>query len=201
LVQQHSNTTICIISASSESEHIQLGVRRKKAGLQLDIFDNGIGVPKSEQSKIFQAFYQVDNPERYYKKGIGLGLSIVKRTVEFMKGQLTFRSKFGKGCHFSIYFSVTQPKNEVPVKETVGNLEETPFHLKANILIVEDDEWVVETLVALFKQWGLETQTAYDIETALQTLTQFTPDLILFDYQLRHNQTGLEMLEQVQQHL
>lgn len=196
-----SNLISNAIKYMNRSGKIVLGVRRKKNGLQLDILDNGIGVPDSEQHKIFQAFYQVNNPERHYKKGIGLGLSIVKRTVELMNGHLKFRSTWGKGCHFSIYFAVPEIKSDLSMKETSFDLEETPFHLKANILIVEDDERVVEALVALFENWGLQTQTAYDVETALQTLTHFTPDLILFDYQLRHDQTGLEMLESVQQQL
>jgi len=196
-----SNLVSNAIKYMNRSGKIVLGVRRKKNGLQIDVLDNGIGVPDSEQSKIFQAFYQVNNPERHYKKGIGLGLSIVKRTVELMNGHLKFRSTWGKGCCFSIYFAVPEINGDLSIKKMSCDLEETPFHLKANILIVEDDERVVEALVALFENWGLQTQTAYDIETALQTLTHFTPDLILFDYQLRYDQTGLEMLKSVQQQL
>lgn len=69
------------------------------------ISDNGIGIPKDKQAKIFEIFYRLNteiNPE-----GEGLGLSIVKRIVENHKGTVSIKSDAGKGTKF--YISLPSP--------------------------------------------------------------------------------------------
>ncbi|MEZ5673483.1 MAG: ATP-binding protein [Thiotrichaceae bacterium] len=187
--------------AHETSGKILIGVRRQQTGVRLEVWDNGQGVPETEQHKIFKAFYQVNNPERHHSKGVGLGLTIVKRLADLMECQLTFRTTFGHGCCFSLHIpSTTQPP--ISVFDTLENLPaETHFDVKYNILIIEDDERIVEPLIVLLSNWGLAAQAAYNIETAMQTVAHFSPDLVILDYQLRDNQTGLEVLEQVRQRL
>ncbi|OUD12300.1 hybrid sensor histidine kinase/response regulator [Thioflexithrix psekupsensis] len=181
---------------------IVLGLRKQKHGFRIEVWDNGQGVPEAEHEKIFYEFYQVDNPERNRNKGIGLGLSIVKRLTKLMGGQLTFRSVLGKGCYFSLYFPLIEGEKTI-VQETkiIPLLDETIALPQANVLIIEDDNHVIEALIRLLEHWGLNTRHAYNAETALSTLDTFSPDLILTDYQLQQGETGLAIIKLVEHHL
>ena len=57
---------------------------------------NGMDIPDAEKDKIFDEFYQVNNPERNNAKGVGLGLASTKRLVMLLSGNLLFRSVEGR---------------------------------------------------------------------------------------------------------
>lgn len=64
------------------------------------IRDEGIGIPKDKQGRIFERFYQCD--ESHQEKGHGLGLSIVKRILELLGGQIRCSSEPGKGTEMAV---------------------------------------------------------------------------------------------------
>src|SRR6185436_4810554 len=70
------------------------------AAVKLYIRDYGIGIRPEDQQRIFGIFARVHNEKDY--DGTGIGLSIVKRAVERMHGQVTLTSEFGKGSTFCI---------------------------------------------------------------------------------------------------
>jgi signal transduction histidine kinase len=70
--------------------------------LKLEIRDNGIGIPKNQQDKIFDFFYRAHE----HSQGAGLGLYIVKQTVTKMKGEVALESKVGEGTSIKIKIPV-----------------------------------------------------------------------------------------------
>ena len=68
----------------------------------LTIKDDGIGISKKDQSRIFERFYRIDEGRQKQVGGTGLGLAIVKHVVEFNKGDLQLESEFGKGSTFTV---------------------------------------------------------------------------------------------------
>ena len=66
----------------------------------IDVIDQGIGIPISEQKHLFSRFFRASNVENI--QGTGLGLSIVKRYVELLNGKIFFKSVENKGTTFSI---------------------------------------------------------------------------------------------------
>jgi signal transduction histidine kinase/DNA-binding response OmpR family regulator len=68
----------------------------------ISVSDSGIGIPKENQKKIFDKFYQVDGSISRAHSGFGIGLSIVKSTVEEHKGKVWFESEPGKGSKFFV---------------------------------------------------------------------------------------------------
>ena len=79
------------IYASNEGGRMELRVR-----------DTGIGIPKSECSRIFERFYRVDKGRSRVTGGTGLGLSIVKHILSYYKGTIEVNSKTGSGSEFIV---------------------------------------------------------------------------------------------------
>ncbi len=68
----------------------------------VEVEDNGIGIPKEEQSKIFQRFYRVDKARSKSIGGTGLGLAITKHIVNSLGGTINLESEFGEGSKFIV---------------------------------------------------------------------------------------------------
>ena len=75
---------------------------RRGARLSIEIWDSGYGIPHDQQDRIFEEFYQLDNPERDRAKGLGLGLTIVRRLADLLECPLSLRSNPGQGSVFKI---------------------------------------------------------------------------------------------------
>ena len=82
---------------------IKISTRNLKDGILVDIADNGIGISKANQSKIFDKLYRVHTGNVHNFKGFGLGLSYVKAIIEQHKGKITVDSELEKGSVFHIY--------------------------------------------------------------------------------------------------
>ncbi len=68
---------------------VVVGCRRRGGAVRLAVYDGGVGIDSSEQSLVFEEFYQVDNRERDRSKGLGLGLAIVERLARLLDAPLT----------------------------------------------------------------------------------------------------------------
>lgn len=73
-----------------------------KSAVTISVQDNGVGISKEEQEKIFDRFYRVDKARSREEGGTGLGLSIVKWIVDAHKGRVSVQSELGKGTTFTI---------------------------------------------------------------------------------------------------
>ncbi|MCF6365920.1 MAG: HAMP domain-containing histidine kinase [Bacteroidales bacterium] len=83
---------------------IEVITSNTEEGIQIEIKDNGIGISKESQRKIFNKFFRVPTGNVHDVKGFGLGLSYVKRIVEEHKGTISIKSEAGKGANFVIFF-------------------------------------------------------------------------------------------------
>lgn len=91
------------IKYTSKEPEIQVTTKSTEKGIIISVADNGIGISKENQKKVFEQFYRVPTGNIHNAKGFGLGLSYVKKITEAHKGSVEIESKPGQGSKFSIF--------------------------------------------------------------------------------------------------
>ncbi|MDO3627287.1 PAS domain-containing sensor histidine kinase [Mucilaginibacter sp. BT774] len=90
------------IKYSGENTFIEFNTEISKKQLIINIKDNGIGIPESDQKHLFEAFFRAHNTGNI--PGTGLGLNIVTRYTNLMNGKISFKSEVNKGTSFTLLF-------------------------------------------------------------------------------------------------
>ena len=91
------------IKYSDKNPEISINTNNAANGINIAISDQGIGIKKEDQQRIFDKFFRAETGNLHNTKGYGIGLSYVKLIVEKHHGKLTFKSKLKKGSTFNIY--------------------------------------------------------------------------------------------------
>ena len=184
--------------------HILIGCRRRSGSytavepfaepyIELWIADTGVGIPKDKRDDIFREFHQLnmagDNP------GLGLGLAIVERMCRLLDIPLTLQSDVGRGTCFRLSFPVS--RWEKYSTNEPANLTSEQFLRGVHILVIDNDEAVLAAMCGLLSDWGATTSRAVSIET-LELTTK--PDILVVDYHLDQQRTGIEVLQFVRDH-
>ncbi len=100
-----------------EGGKLRVEVVRDSTWCQVNVIDNGIGIEKENQGRIFEPFYQVGSNESAEKSGTGLGLAISKQIIEKHGGRIWVESEYGKGSKFS--FTLLLATDVKPCSEEV----------------------------------------------------------------------------------
>jgi signal transduction histidine kinase/CheY-like chemotaxis protein len=172
---------------------ILIGCRRSGEKLRILVLDTGIGIAADDLAIVFEEFVQLANPERDRTKGLGLGLSIVKRSAELLGHALIVRSTLGRGSVFGVEVPLSR---DIPVTAR-AEFEAFPHtgSLQGAFVIVIDDDHASRTATeTLFRHWGCHVAVAGSPDEAMRALDAHlrAPDLIVTDYRLRDGKTGID---------
>jgi signal transduction histidine kinase len=102
------NILVNALKFSPEGSTIRIGVTEAGGELRIAVEDPGCGIASSELSHIFEPFYRGTNAREQQVEGSGLGLSIVKRTVEAQGGRITVKSELGKGTTITVHLPIAE---------------------------------------------------------------------------------------------
>ena len=190
----------------TKSGKILLGCRRRKDTLSIEVWDTGIGIPATELGPIFDEYHQLDNVARERTRGLGLGLSIVKRLGDLLGHSVHVQSVFGKGSGFAIdvQFPFTLPKKPALAQTLTALASANERSSKSwSILVVEDDPSVCELLELLLQNEGHKVASASDGVKALAIVAdgQFNPDIIISDFNLPNGLDGLQVAAKMREKL
>jgi PAS domain S-box-containing protein len=173
-----------LINAVQAIEHnygeirITTSYNKHQGAVVLSVQDNGKGIPSAIYDKIFDPFFT----EWQSIGGTGLGLPITQNLVKANDGEISFKSRPGKGTSFFVTFSV--------------GLKKRPF----KILVVDDEEAVLEIIKkALSIERNYEVETAHDGNEALIKIGAYHPDLLLLDI-FMPKMDGVEVCRAIKKH-
>jgi signal transduction histidine kinase/CheY-like chemotaxis protein len=175
---------------------VDINVKKESDKVYIEIIDTGIGIPNEEQKNIFSEFYQINNPERDRSKGLGLGLAIVKRLTDLLSLELTVENNQTRGTKFIIGFPAGNAEKISQEMTETKNVLNSFDGLHA--LVIDDEKDILEGMNIILSKWGFNVALTDSIETATDQIEEGEiPDIILSDFRLRHNTTGIETIEKI----
>ncbi|MDX8391794.1 MAG: hybrid sensor histidine kinase/response regulator [Mariprofundaceae bacterium] len=181
---------------------ILLGTRIRDGLVHIEVYDTGTGIAKEQLSHIFDAFYQIDNPERDREKGLGLGLAIVQGIADALDHQVNVRSQIGRGSCFSVLVPLCpaakqQQQEALPEAVVIADVS------GLFVLVIDDDNAILQGMRELLLGWGCEVLLAESEDALMAELAAHDypqPDILICDYRLRDERTGLDVAASVRRH-
>jgi signal transduction histidine kinase len=181
---------------------ILIGCRQRRNNVLIQVWDTGSGIPDHEQEHIFGEFYQLHNPERDRNKGLGLGLAIVARLADLLEHKIHIQSHLTRGSVFSVEVPLGSGSQDAPEDKLLGNVQDVDI-AGLNVLLVEDDELILSTMRDLLGKWGCNVFAASSLDSAMSHVGSLVNhlDLIVADYRLRNNTTGIQIIDKLEKAL
>lgn len=150
--------------------------------LNFSVEDTGIGIPPEKLETLFEPFRQVKGSLHRNTQGVGLGLSITKRLVQLMGGEINIQSTPGAGTN--VVFSVQLKKADSAAVSPTPQIPDTDAPNRLHILVVDDDSVGRLTLTRLLSKTGHDVISAENGREALKYVQEQDVDLIFMDIQM-----------------
>ena len=186
----------------TDSGGILVACRRRGESVRLEVWDTGRGIRKEEVGSIFDAFHQLENPERDRIKGVGLGLSIVEQIANLLELPVFVRTRYGIGSVFSIDVPMGEAAQKPQQVQDGPTPENKDLFMDLAVWIVDDDADILEGLQLQLETWGCITRTFEAPEQIQAFLSESDelPDLLISDLRLRDHRSGIEVIELIVNH-
>ena len=180
---------------------VLIGCRARGRIVRIEVWDTGIGIAQDKRHRIFDEFYQADERDR--RKGLGLGLAIVRRVANLLAIDVALESTLGRGSVFRF---------ELPRCELAATAAAQPAEPpetvaaqlgRAVVLVIDDDEPILEAMREALRGWGVKAVTARSLACALERLPECGryPDVIVSDYRLGEGASGIEAVKRIRHEL
>jgi len=176
-----------------------IACRRRQGRVVLQVWDTGIGIPATEQQRVFEEFFQAGNAASGRVRGLGLGLSIVDRIARLLKASLSLRSRPERGTRFEISLPAYTAGGVSPAWSGEDGPEVSGR--KSCIAVIDDDPQVLLALQLYLKSDGHRVIAAASAESAISLLQQYewVPDLVISDYALGPGGNGCDAVVALRQ--
>lgn len=162
---------------------ISVNVTRSGRNWVISIKDTGIGIPKSEQSKIFSDSFRAENARKRNDNGYGIGLMITRQLVSDLGGKISFKSDEGEGTEFILSlpmkYSNHLSTSDVNLSEVIAKPSDEEKG-RMSVLVVDDEYETMEYLASSLSD-EYEVYIADNGNTALSIAKERNPDIIISD--------------------
>lgn len=183
---------------------ILVSLRKREGRALIQVWDTGIGIAPEHLGAIFDEFYQVGNEERDSAKGLGLGLSIVKRLAKLIGADIHCRSHQGRGSVFEVWVPLAEGASGL----FLGRLMATRAPVTApgippaiagkSVTVVEDNLGVRQSMVLALTAAGMSARSFDQAETGLATSDICDADYYISDFRLPGAMNGLQLLYEIE---
>lgn len=179
---------------------VLLSVRRRGGRALIQVWDTGIGISASDQQAIFDEYVQVANPERDKNKGLGLGLSIVRRIASLIGTDVHCRSVPGRGSVFELSIPLCPPDAlsggaACPLPAVTATMATGP----RKVVLVEDDALVAVALSRALEGAGMVVTRFISGDAALASPAVDVADYLISDLWLPGEVGGVELVSRLLQ--
>lgn len=176
---------------SEEGATITCGISKQGDNVEIVVSDDGVGIEETDQPLVFQRMFRAPSTSKL-REGTGLGLYLIKKYLELMKGTINLYSKKGQGTSFIITLPITGKEVARKSDNSIGDDKDKP-----KILIVEDNAEIYSFISTLLG--GEYTVLSADNgRSGLAIASSFLPDLVIVD-EMMPIMTGLEMCKRMKQ--
>jgi CheY-like chemotaxis protein len=148
-----------IVIEAKNAESVPVELNPDKNYVYIRISDNGPGIDKKNQKKIFDPFYTTKTA------GTGLGLTSTYSIIKKHKGHIQVISSHGEGASFEIYLPASE---NIPEKLQQINKKDSKNIKKGSILIMDDEEYILQVFVKMLKHLGFTVDCAKNGEEAIK---------------------------------
>ncbi len=183
---------------------VVVAFRRRGDYIRVQVWDTGVGIPVDQYREIFREFHQLGNPERDRTQGVGLGLAIVDRLARLLQTQVNVRSQLGRGTVF--WFDIQAADDASAAMPRTSRPTAPPFPVQSseheekplNILVIDDDALVRESMSLLLQSWGHRVVQAMNLMTSVAAISQHSRfDIIMTDLRLPQKKNAIDVLNAV----
>lgn len=157
------------------------------SNIHISVIDTGIGISKEKHADVFKEFTQAHSGIEKKFGGTGLGLTISKRILELLDGEIILESEEGQGSIFTIVIPCIPSTNNFTTSDepvAITNGERYPLLNGKKILIVDDDKMQLTLMKELLLNYPIIVKTEINAASVLTLLENETFDLILTDIQM-----------------
>ena len=156
---------------------------RPDGPVRIEVRDTGVGIPRAEQARIFQAFHQVGGGDAEPSSGAGLGLTITREIAHAMGGEITLESRPGEGSCF-VFTAPLPPASARP--EPPAEAPPAGAVALRRVLVAEDDDVNALIIGAYLTQLGIACERVHNGREAVGHALRETerPELVLMDLRM-----------------
>ncbi len=162
--------------------------------LKFVVSDTGIGISAEAMPHIFEEYYQVNNQHRDRRKGLGLGLAIVRRVEGLLGCQVQVESESGQGAKFSFSIKTGDPEQ---LAQPFA-ISHSRHDLQGKVVaLVEDDPDIRKMLTELMIEWGCVVFADESADEVIHRLDaeHCRPDILVCDYRLPNEVTAVHVIK------
>jgi len=183
---------------------VRVSVRGSETSTALVVEDSGAGIPETARSSVFDEYVQLGNPERNREKGLGLGLSIVKRLAALLSLDIAIDAARPSGTRVTVGFPSELCGTNLATRQFSGDKRLARDQVSSLcVLIVDDEEAIRMSMAEVLTSWGCEVYSTDGKGNIIEFLDRMdaTPNMIIADRNLGERLSGLEIIEAVRDEL
>ena len=177
---------------------ITLSAHVEGAWVRMHIRDTGKGIARDELDRVFEEFYQIDNPGRDRSQGLGLGLSLVKRMVDVLGIRMEFTSNLGVGTTVTLSLPLC---DTVPFPIPDLSTRTSSALEGKTVLVLDDEDAILSSMKFVLEHWGMQVLCAHNAEEMTEhfLVEGGKIDVIIADLRLARGENGVHLVQQVHQ--